>query len=49
MHSFRHAYAKHHYDNFIAIGYSEEEARLKVSRLIGHNREDVTNIYLAQS
>ena len=49
MHSFRHAYAKHHYDNFIVIGYSEEEARLKVSRLIGHNREDVTNIYLAQS
>jgi len=49
MHSFRHAYAKQHYDNFIAIGYSEEDARLKVSRLIGHNREDVTNIYLAQS
>ncbi len=49
MHSFRHAYAKEHYDNFIAIGYSEEEARLKVSRLIGHNREDVTKIYLAQT
>ena len=49
IHGFRHAYAKQHYDNFIAIGYSEEEARLKVSRLIGHNREDLTNIYLAQS
>ena len=49
MHSFRHAYAKEHYDRFITNGYSEEEARLKVSKLIGHHREDVTKIYLAQN
>lgn len=49
MHSFRHAYAKEHYDTFLAHGYSEENARLKVAQLIGHNREDVTKIYLADN
>lgn len=48
MHSFRHAYAKEQYDSFILQGYSEDAARLKVAQLIGHNRQDVTKIYLAE-
>lgn len=48
MHSFRHAYAKEQYELFIEKGYNEENARLAVSKLIGHNREDVTRIYLAE-
>ncbi len=48
MHSFRHAYAKEQYDSFILQGYSEDAARLEVAQLIGHNRQDVTKIYLAE-
>lgn len=49
MHSFSHAYAKEHYDAFLLHGYTETNARLKVAQLIGHNREDVTKIYLAEN
>jgi len=49
IHSFRHAYAKEQYDSFILYGYPEDTARLKVAQLIGHNREDVTKIYLAEN
>ncbi|KPN89515.1 site-specific integrase [Lysinibacillus sp. ZYM-1] len=49
MHSFRHAYAKEQYDSFIFLGHSEDAARLKVAQLIGHNRDDVTKIYLAET
>ncbi|XKO54656.1 tyrosine-type recombinase/integrase [Lysinibacillus fusiformis] len=49
MHSFRHAYAKEQYDSFIFQGHSEDAARLKVAQLIGHNRDDVTKIYLAET
>lgn len=48
MHSFRHAYAKEQYDHLIAAGVSVQTARLEVSKLIGHSREDVTRIYLAE-
>lgn len=48
MHSFRHAYAKEQYDRFIQYGMSEKQARFEVSKLIGHSREDVTRIYLAE-
>lgn len=47
-HSFRHAYAKEEYDRFIENGMSEKSARYEVSKLIGHSREDVTRIYLAE-
>jgi site-specific recombinase XerD len=47
MHSFRHAYAKEEYNRFIKNGMSEKQARFEVSKLIGHSREDVTRIYLA--
>lgn len=48
MHSFRHAYAKKMYDSFVKNGMSEKQARLEVSKLLGHSREDVTRIYLAE-
>lgn len=47
MHSFRHAYAKEQYENFIAQGFEPDTAKRKVSKLIGHHRADVTDIYLA--
>lgn len=47
MHSFRHAYAKEEFNHFIKNGMSEKQARFEVSKLIGHSREDVTRIYLA--
>ena len=33
--------------NFISQGYTETQAKLKVPKLLGHEREDVTRIYLA--
>ena len=47
MHSFRHAYAKEQYEAFISEGYEPTIAKSKVSKLIGHHRADVTDIYLA--
>lgn len=49
MHGLRHTFAKQQYYNFIQKGYTEKEAKLEVSRLLGHNRGEVTNIYLAKS
>lgn len=47
MHSFRHAYAKEQYEIFIEQGFDPDPAKRKVSKLIGHHRADVTDIYLA--
>lgn len=47
MHSFRHAYAKEQYEKFIVQGFEPDAAKIKVSKLIGHHRADVTDIYLA--
>lgn len=47
MHSFRHAYAKEQYEYYIEEGHDPEEAKRKVSKLIGHHRAEVTDIYLA--
>ncbi|MFC5772864.1 tyrosine-type recombinase/integrase [Ectobacillus antri] len=47
-HSFRHTYTKEEYDRRITAGMGERQARLEVSELIGHSREDVTRIYLAE-
>ena len=35
------------YQKFIALGFTESQAKIKVSKLLGHEREDVTRIYLA--
>ena len=47
FHGLRHTYAAEKYSQLIAEGVSELDAHLTVSRLLGHERADVTNIYLA--
>ncbi|OAS13239.1 tyrosine-type recombinase/integrase [Paenibacillus oryzisoli] len=47
FHGLRHLYAYERYHEFIDIGFSPAAARLKVALLIGHSRDDVTRIYLA--
>ena len=47
FHGLRHTYAAEKYRQLIADGISELDAHLTVSRLLGHERADVTHIYLA--
>ena len=47
FHGLRHTYAAEQYTRLIQAGHSEYNARKKVAELLGHNREDVTRIYLA--
>ena len=47
FHGLRHTCAAEWYSNFISEGLTEAQAKLKVSKLLGHEREDVTRIYLA--
>ena len=47
FHGLRHTCAAEWYRNFIQKGLTESQAKLKVSKLLGHEREDVTKIYLA--
>ncbi len=47
FHGLRHAFAQSEYCKAIDRGASEIEARLYVSNLLGHERDDVTRIYLA--
>ena len=47
FHGLRHTFAAEQYQKFVEDGYTESKAKLKVSKLLGHEREDVTNIYLA--
>lgn len=47
FHGLRHTYAAEQYQNFIQAGKTPYEARLAVSKLLGHGRDDVTKIYLA--
>lgn len=47
FHGLRHTYAAEQYQKFIRTGRSPYEARLAVSKLLGHGRDDVTRIYLA--
>jgi integrase len=47
FHGLRHTYAAEQYAELIREGYSEYDARKKVSELLGHERDDVTRIYLA--
>jgi site-specific recombinase XerD len=48
FHGLRHTYAHEKYDEYINRGYSEYQARKKVSKLLGHHRDEVTRIYLAE-
>ena len=47
FHGLRHTYAAEKYRQLITDGFSELDAHLTVSKLLGHERADVTNIYLA--
>ena len=47
FHGLRHTYAAEKYQQLIANGTSELDAHFMVSRLLGHERADVTTIYLA--
>ena len=46
-HGLRHSYAAHTYQALIDSGMSPFSASLRVSQLLGHERPDVTNVYLA--
>lgn len=47
FHGLRHTYAAEIYKKLIDDGMNELDAHFAVSRLLGHERPDVTNIYLA--
>lgn len=47
FHGLRHTYAAEKYQELTASGMTELDAHFTVSRLLGHERADVTNIYLA--
>jgi len=46
FHGLRHSYAREEYDKRVQQGMEEKQARTEVSRLLGHERDDVTRIYL---
>jgi integrase len=48
FHGLRHLYAFERYQEYLDQGFTPSAARLKVAQLIGHNRDDVTRIYLAE-
>lgn len=48
FHGLRHSFAREEYEARIKQGIGEERARLEVAELLGHGREDVTRIYLAE-
>lgn len=48
-HGLRHTYLQEQVKNYVEQGYSLKDACLKVSKLAGHTREEVTKIYLASA
>ncbi len=48
-HGLRHTYLQEQVRNYLKQGYSFKDACLKVSKLAGHTREEVTKIYLASA
>ena len=49
VHGLRHTYLQEQREYYIKNGDSTKQADLKVSKLAGHNRSEVTKIYLAKS
>ena len=47
FHGLRHTYAAEKYRELTGSGRSALDAHFAVSRLLGHERADVSNIYLA--
>ena len=48
FHGCRHHYAREQYNNCLRFGMKPIDARKAVSELLGHERDDVTRIYLAK-
>ena len=46
FHGLRHSYAQEEYNKRIEQGKSELDARLEVSKLLGHERDEVVKIYI---
>jgi integrase len=46
FHGLRHSFAVRKFADLVAEGSSESRAKREVSRLLGHEREDVTEVYL---
>ena len=49
IHGLRHTYLQEQREHYIKNGDTPKQADLKVSKLAGHNREEVTKIYLAKA
>lgn len=49
IHGLRHKYAREQYETFKEKGYTDKQARLKTAQLLGHERDDVTRIYISES
>jgi len=47
FHGLRHTYSVNKFNEFINSGYTEWQAKKAVSKLLGHERGDVTEIYLS--
>lgn len=47
FHGLRHTYAVEKYKGFVNAGVTPYGARKAVAKLLGHGRDDVTNVYLA--
>ena len=46
MHAVRHSEAQERYTELISEGFTEKEAKMAVSRELGHNRDYITKVYL---
>jgi len=46
-HGLRHSYAKEKYYHYRKKGYSVNQAKIAVSRELGHHRKEITEVYLA--
>jgi len=48
FHGLRHSYAQDQYQRAMDVGLSDYRARVTVSQLLGHERDDVTRIYVVK-
>ena len=48
FHGLRHTCAAEQYDKLLAEGKTDKAARQQVTKLLGHEREDVTRVYIGR-
>ena len=46
MHAVRHSIAQERYAELVSKGRSEKDAKIAVSKELGHNRDYITKVYL---